>query len=206
MPLPVFLATPVHHTENIKWLIRSSKTVLQILAWKNNFLSDYFVYKGVYKSNHVLLRITATRPPPLANDEAQRSWAFSADGSFLTKSGYLLLNDNGYNKTDSAWQAIWKWKGPQSIKTFLWLLVHDKLKTRAELYKRHISSDTSCSRRGSAFEDSSYVLPNCIHAKKECRMVFDVTLWRCGIGEIKRFLSIIHPPWATSSMISRSGS
>lgn len=78
----------------------------------------------------ILLRIAASRPPALTNDEDQRYWAFSKDGSFSTKSAYLLVNDNGYNKTDSPWQAIWKWKGPQSIKTFLWLLVHDKLKTR----------------------------------------------------------------------------
>lgn len=47
-------------------------------------------------------------------------------------------------KEDFSWDIVWPWKGPQSIYMFLWLVTHNRLKTKAELARRHILADVGC--------------------------------------------------------------
>ncbi|KAH9793075.1 putative ribonuclease H protein [Citrus sinensis] len=61
--------------------------------------------------------------------------------------------------TDSLlWCTVWSWKGPQSVRIFLWQALHDRLKTKAELVRRHIPVSTSCDLCGAVTEDAMHVL------------------------------------------------
>uniref|UniRef100_A0A2C9UN59 Reverse transcriptase zinc-binding domain-containing protein n=1 Tax=Manihot esculenta TaxID=3983 RepID=A0A2C9UN59_MANES len=54
-------------------------------------------------------------------------------GSLLLKSAYAILSiSRSY------------WPGPQRIKTFLWLLLHERLLTNGERCRRHIVSSDLC--------------------------------------------------------------
>lgn len=59
-------------------------------------------------------------------------------GLFTTKSAYLMLSGSISVVEDYRLQSVWRWKGPQSVRTFLWQALLDRLKTKAELARRHI--------------------------------------------------------------------
>ncbi|KAH9678865.1 putative ribonuclease H protein [Citrus sinensis] len=60
------------------------------------------------------------------------------------------------------WKSIWKWRGPHRIRTFLWLAAKERIKCKAELYRRDIGVDTICMRCGCAVEDTVHALRNCV--------------------------------------------
>lgn len=52
-------------------------------------------------------------------------------------------------------------KGPQSVKIFIWLVLHNRLKTRAELASRHLNIDPACEWCGYGIENTTHVLYDC---------------------------------------------
>lgn len=89
-------------------------------------------------------------------------------GSFITrtvKSAYNLLAQSQWNDRDNFWWLAWSWKGPQSVKIFIWLVFHNRLKTRGELASRHLNIDSSCERCGYGLENTIHVLRDCPFSK-----------------------------------------
>lgn len=108
--------------------------------------------------HNILLRI-ASYKPPLADDGAdQVFWAESAKGCFIVKSAYHALSKTILSDDEKLWSLAWSWKGPQSIRFFIWLVLHDKLKTRFELSRRHLLVDDWCDRCGSTLENTIHVI------------------------------------------------
>ncbi|KAH9669858.1 putative ribonuclease H protein [Citrus sinensis] len=91
-------------------------------------------------------------------------WAHSKHGQFTTSSAYLALSVHNPTAADRAWRLIWHWKGPQSVRVFLWQMFHASLKTKAELVRRHLSISSPCDRCGAVCEDV-------IHALRDCPLV-----------------------------------
>lgn len=71
------------------------------------------------------------KAPEIGDGEALTFWDLSSDGQFTLASAYELLYDNGDADTDKLWQRIWKWKGAQRVRIFLWLAARDSLLTNA---------------------------------------------------------------------------
>lgn len=69
-------------------------------------------------------------------------------------------------KEDFSWDIVWPWKGPQSIYMFLWLVTHNRLKTKAELARRHILADVGCECFGCGVKDTLHVLRDCMVVKR----------------------------------------
>ena len=66
---------------------------------------------------------------------------------------------------DYCWRSIWRWKGPQSVRIFLWQALHDCLKTKSELARRHIPISEACDRCGASIEDTLHALRDCVAVK-----------------------------------------
>ena len=79
------------------------------------------------------MRIASVHPPSARNGANKAYWAAATHGKFTVKSAYDHLAQPYLHERDMIWRLAWSWKGPQSIKTFIWLVLHNRLKTRGEL-------------------------------------------------------------------------
>lgn len=127
--------------------------------------------------NHIILKIASIKAPCALSGEDQCYWAYSNTGQFTAKSAYLSLHQS-YNVADkSLWNLAWKWNGPQSIRTFIWLAMNNRLKTKSELFRRHITTDANCCSCGHHLEDTIHVLRDCIIARHVWFRLVPHTLW-----------------------------
>ena len=109
--------------------------------------------------------IASIHPPSACNGVDQVYWTSSLQGDFTVKSAYDLLDQSRVQERDSYWKITWLWKGPQSIKIFIWLVLHNRLKTRAELATRPLNIEPSCERCGAGLENTIHVLRDCPYSK-----------------------------------------
>ncbi|KAH9771139.1 putative ribonuclease H protein [Citrus sinensis] len=99
------------------------------------------------------------------NGTDQVYWAAPSQGNFTVKSAYDILDQSHVQERDNYWRLAWSWKAPQSIKIFIWLVLHNRLKTRAELASRHLHIDPSCERCGAGLESTIHVLRDCPYSR-----------------------------------------
>ena len=71
--------------------------------------------------------------------------------------------DAGRNRC--LWRLIWKWPGPQRIRTFLWLAVKERLLTNKKRARRHLISFCYCEWCGIGSESALHVLRDCQRAR-----------------------------------------
>ncbi|XP_019181390.1 PREDICTED: uncharacterized protein LOC109176414 [Ipomoea nil] len=86
-------------------------------------------------------------------------------GTFTVSSAYNSLVGTPNDEENWAW--IWKLKVVEKVKTFVWLLLKDKLLTNLERMKRHMTTDSSCASCGFGEESTSHLLRDCPLAE-EC--------------------------------------
>ncbi|KAH9754932.1 putative ribonuclease H protein [Citrus sinensis] len=121
----------------------------------NGKVADFFL------PSNIILQIAALHPPSPDKGTDSLFWAHSKFGRFTTHSAYLAFSNDTPMHDDRLWRTVWSWKGPQSVRIFLWQVFHDRLKTKAELVRRHIPVSTSCYRCGAVTEDAMHVLRDC---------------------------------------------
>ena len=137
------------------------------------YVADFVSADGSWnwpKFSHLLphravMKIASIHPPSACNGIDQVYWAASSQGNFTIKSAYDLLDHAHVQERDTYWRLAWSWKGPQSIKIFIWLVLYNKLKTRAELASRHLNIDSSCERCGAGIENTVHVLRDCPYSR-----------------------------------------
>ncbi|KAH9723430.1 putative leucine-rich repeat receptor-like serine/threonine-protein kinase [Citrus sinensis] len=151
----------------------TSKAQFRIVAL---WFQDYCNFEmGVYNtikflvaasSPTIFLRIASFRPPMEGYGEDQIFWSESKKGNFTVKSAYDALSKEIKGEDDQIWSCVWRWNGPQSIRVFLWLVLHNRLKTKAEISRRHVHLDSSCDRCGDGDENTLHVLRDCMVARR----------------------------------------
>ena len=119
--------------------------------------------------HYTLMQIASIMPPALHLGADKIFWGFDPRGMFTVQSAYDSLCHHHFAAHDRNWKIPWSWKGPQSIRLFLWQVVHGKLKTHDELARRHIHVPLECDRCGGAVEDI-------LHALRDCSCINQV--WR----------------------------
>lgn len=85
--------------------------------WNWESFSHFFLVDTV-------LKIASIPPPAVEKKDDCISWAVSNDKNFSLKSACTSLVENDWNEPNYLWKLIWKWKGPERIKSYLWLLGH----------------------------------------------------------------------------------
>ncbi|KAL9443990.1 hypothetical protein AB3S75_017211 [Citrus x aurantiifolia] len=111
--------------------------------------------------HYTLMQIASVMPPGSHLGSDKIYWGLDPSGMFTVRSAYASLCYHHLADHDRIWKLPWSWKGPQSIRLFLWQLMHGKLKTHDELARRHINVSESCDRCGGAVEDILHALRDC---------------------------------------------
>ncbi|KAH9667242.1 putative ribonuclease H protein [Citrus sinensis] len=92
-------------------------------------------------------------------------WSHSNKGNFSVSSDYYDISPPDNLLQDTGWKLAWKWQGPQGVKVFIWLALHGRLKTKAEIARCHMLINTECDRCGAPVEDILHVLKDCMVTK-----------------------------------------
>ncbi|CAN1127067.1 Putative ribonuclease H protein At1g65750 [Linum perenne] len=96
-------------------------------------------------------------------------WGENHDRCFTVGSSYNLLSEQGDQRAIGNVMKIWKWGGPNHVKFFLWLTLHEHLLTNAERARRHLTNSTACLQCGSQAETVKHVLRDCPLAEEVWR-------------------------------------
>jgi ribonuclease HI len=135
-------------------------------SWKIELLSSWL-------PANIISRLTAVVPPNNTDNRDQRAWIGTGTGIFTIASAYMLLcrfNDDDWN-TD--WVRIWKLNVPERVRSFMWLVRHDRLITNYRKNKMHIG-DPWCNHCVDVVEDTLHVLRDCPLAKSVwCNLLND---------------------------------
>ena len=110
---------------------------------------------------HVLFKVASIQPPRPERGQDQIFWSASNTGNFIVRSAYHYLAGSRHDDKDLNWFLTWRWKGPQAICVFIWTVLHDRLKTKRELMRRHLVSNGYCDRCGLDLESTLHVLRDC---------------------------------------------
>ncbi|KAH9796396.1 putative ribonuclease H protein [Citrus sinensis] len=124
-------------------------------------------------------------------------WAHSKHDEFTTSSAYLALSEYNPAAEDRVWRLIWTWKGPQSVRVFLWQAFHAGLKTKAELARRHLPISTCCDRCVAVCEDD-------IHALRDCSLVKQFWINIITISKRQGFFNSRLNGWLRSNLVDDS--
>ena len=94
------------------------------------------------------------------------------------------------------WKIIWKWKGLERIKIFLWTVAHNAVMTNELRWRRRITDNRYCCYCGNEVENLIHVLRDCPKAKR---------IWEgfVGIEERELFFSQTQYAWIISNLTSR---
>lgn len=137
--------------------------------------------------DNIILIIASHQPPMDQRGEDQVYWAASKKGNFSTNSAYHAISAHNQGMVDQIWSLVWSWPGPQCIRIFIWLVLHDRLKTKVELVRRHISTGSHCDRCGDSLESTLYVLRDYMVAKRIWNRVipepFRQAFYSCNLKE-----------------------
>ncbi|GJN23279.1 hypothetical protein PR202_gb10915 [Eleusine coracana subsp. coracana] len=128
--------------------------------------------------------------------DARRSPMIDSTGKLCTAPLYKLLVDGGSN-CDFA-EFVWRNRSPPRVQFFMWLLVQERIKSRALLLTKHVVADASCELCSASYEDADHIIFHCDTA---------AALWSAvGIDvDLQRGCSDTSMVW-TRSARNRSGS
>ncbi|CAN1788863.1 Putative ribonuclease H protein At1g65750 [Linum perenne] len=107
------------------------------------------------------LQVAGMSPPIAGAGEDRITWGLERDGRFSIRSAYLLITEEESAALDPIWRLIWRWKGPQRIRQFLWLVAHNRLLTNSERHRRHLAEFGSCQVCPGHEESVLHVLRDC---------------------------------------------
>ncbi|KAH9798495.1 reverse transcriptase domain-containing protein [Citrus sinensis] len=149
--------------------------------------------------NFIIMQIASVMPPAFQRGADRIYWSFDPKGFFTVRSAYDSICHQNLAIKDDIWSLAWEWKGPQSIRLFLWQIMHGKLKTHGELARRHIPVSTACDRCGAPVEDI-------LHALRDCQCIKRVWLRIVPEGIYHPFFHANLREWIIANLQSKSTS
>ncbi|PNX81608.1 ribonuclease H [Trifolium pratense] len=114
--------------------------------------------------SNIISKFHAIMAPSSDSNEDMMAWSGTANGEFSIASAYTLLcrfNDDAW---EADWLQIWRLRVPERIRTFIWIIRHDRLLTNYRKSKMHIS-EPWCNHCVDVVEDTLHVLRDCPLAK-----------------------------------------
>nr|KYP39528.1 Putative ribonuclease H protein At1g65750 family [Cajanus cajan] len=100
-------------------------------------------------------------------------WNQILDGEFTIKSAYGVAANLSLPPRSPLFKTIWKWKGPERVRVFLWRVAHGSLLTNSCRARRRMTMNPLCSICLQGEEDSLHVLRDYRFAQevwsKSCR-------------------------------------
>lgn len=97
------------------------------------------------------------------------AWNHSPNGVLTVKSAYESMSPNFVHSSDVIWKKLWKWDGVPKIRSFLWMMLHNRLVTRSLLVDRRIINSNLCIFYCGVAED----LIHCLRDYQRAKGVWD---------------------------------
>ncbi|WJX91754.1 hypothetical protein P8452_73481 [Trifolium repens] len=105
----------------------------------------------------------------LSDFEDKWRWKSDVDGEFSVKSTYALISNlsagrgNWDNNLAAAFKALWNCPAPSKVLDFSWMLLHNKIPTKDNLFRRQIinGNDQLCVFCGTELETSVHLFIYC---------------------------------------------
>lgn len=114
---------------------------------------------------HTCLIIARLPLPSRTDDRDNLVWNLSLSGVFTLKSALPIINLAGLDDPDKLWILIWRLKVPKRVKSFLWLVAHDRLPTSSHCRKCQVIPSDVCERCRDGEETTMHALRDCLYAK-----------------------------------------
>ncbi|CAL1401621.1 unnamed protein product [Linum trigynum] len=122
-------------------------------------------YARLYLPEAVVMQLQL-HPVPHASEADTPCWRLSSSVRFTVLSAYELTAEGEEESWQHpAWKAAWKVDGPQRVKPFFWLVLHNRLLSNAERRWRHFATADGCTVCGGRPETNSHVLRECSYAR-----------------------------------------
>ncbi|XP_028803541.1 uncharacterized protein LOC114758643 [Neltuma alba] len=115
-------------------------------------------------SSEVIKRLITTPPPVVGMGNDVMTWGATNHGNFTVRSAYFLIEKPPHNLYSPVYKYIWKWKGAERIRVFLWIAYSEKLPTNMWRSKWSNCSGL-CSGCHDDVEDVLHVLRDCYYAR-----------------------------------------
>jgi hypothetical protein len=137
-----------------------------VRGWNFNWHHRMFVWELALLDELFLLLQTVI----LSTEEDSWGWRPEQGSEFTVKSTYVLVADLLIdrrlvtNEIGSAFKSIWKCMAPSKVMGLVWMVLHDRVPTRDNLYRRKIISengDISCVPCGERIETVSHLFLYC---------------------------------------------
>ena len=100
----------------------------------------------------------------------QLVWITGKSGRFNIASAIKMLQPTEIS-AGGDWTWVWKLCLPQRFRMFLWLLLHGRILTNAERFRRHMAPSSSCSLCPAVVEDLAHVFCGCPQARDVWRVL-----------------------------------
>ncbi|KAJ6989432.1 hypothetical protein NC653_022113 [Populus alba x Populus x berolinensis] len=119
---------------------------------------------------NVLIIMTSIPAPRYEMDEDTVFRRNTTSGELSIRSAYELFDKSSgqLNMKDPIWRIIWRWKGPEKVRHFLWLVAQDGLLTNEKKRRlRHFTDNHSC--QGCQTEEET-----ALHLSRDCPLASQV--------------------------------
>lgn len=147
----------------------------------------------------VVMGIAGYIPPSQDALEDTMIWDKSANGRFTVKTTYMVREEDGTIERDPIWRIVWKWKGMERIRMFLWTVAHNAIMTNEMRWRRRISDNKCCCDCVNEVENLTHSLRDCPKARK----IWEVFI---KVEERELFFSQNWYTWLVSNLSSRDRS
>lgn len=112
-----------------------------------------------------------------AHEEEDRlMWGEDQTCIFTVKKAYRKLCGSATHDGWPGWSHLWKIEVQQRIRTFLWILSHNKLLTNYEKWRRNLREDPCCSLCGAMEETCLHAIRDCPEAKQVWLLFVETSL------------------------------
>lgn len=102
--------------------------------------------------------------PELEADKV--SWMNARSGKFTVNEAYMLTAEGSKDDGWEGWRMLWKMRIQQRVKVFAWIMVHDKLMTNSEGWRRRLTHSPVCARCVQGDEGVMHAIRDYTHARE----------------------------------------
>lgn len=113
----------------------------------------------------IVERIKCITPPHALLNEDALAWNGSVDGIFSTSHAYSYTLESKNLQAPDIFSCIWKWRGPERVKVFLWKAARGILMTNQIRFRRGFSESDRCPICHQNTESTLHLFRDCGVAK-----------------------------------------
>ena len=118
-------------------------------------------------------------------------WNFTLNGIFSTKSAYSLSLQGIEDPPFGFWKEIWRLHVPQRIRSFIWLVHHERILINKERNLRGFTANSYCSLCHEEIKDLNHIFRTCPEANQFWRkMQGDAQVPGCLFSPFREWLML----------------